>query len=418
MEHSQNWSHDLADKEGPESPKSIRESPKPGFHPSSPTLSEHNLSLSTHPILPSLAPEDPPIAASCTSVSQSQIVTSSSKPTTSLLSKTVTPEVKTSLSPELGANTDPNKLSTRNKLRKLRKEVNTQKSLNKELRNSLSSVKGCNTKLKKENIFQKSKIEKLREEVDMQNKSNQAHKREKLILTTKIESLEDTIDGLKDTIAVMETRYEEEHGHKRLVMPKALDSDHRLHEAEKKIMILEIRLKHAREEQQQKVRRAGNKLLQERANALEGYFKVIRDKGEIKKLESKLRAAKQKISKSKRNYKLLQFNYKKQVKINSELSKMPKSIPCTTPSQTSLICQSTMNKLKSLLECPVTHSKMSSPCSLPSGHTIAKSKVEELIKSGSSDPFSGEQLRGKPVPNKFAERVFEVLEEMENELLS
>lgn len=65
--------------------------------------------------------------------------------------------------------------------------------------------------------------------------------------------------------------------------------------------------------------------------------------------------------------------------------------------------------LTNLFECPITLCEIESPAILPSGHTIEKSFMEELIKNDHKDPFDNRTEVNYVVTNRFAIKVKEEL---------
>lgn len=74
-------------------------------------------------------------------------------------------------------------------------------------------------------------------------------------------------------------------------------------------------------------------------------------------------------------------------------------------------------RLKELYECPISCSNLTSPIILPSGITIQDSFFDELVKHNTVDPYNKNLRIRQRIVNRFAERVKEVIEGIEKEVI-
>ena len=77
-----------------------------------------------------------------------------------------------------------------------------------------------------------------------------------------------------------------------------------------------------------------------------------------------------------------------------------------------------IHKIKELYECPVSFSIITRPIILQSGVTIQESCFNELKRKWKSDPYDKTLKIAKSIPNRFATKVSEIINEAEKDLFT
>jgi myosin heavy subunit len=74
-----------------------------------------------------------------------------------------------------------------------------------------------------------------------------------------------------------------------------------------------------------------------------------------------------------------------------------------------------INKLETLLICPIKVNRMINPCILPSGNTVNEGVAVNLIRGCMSDPFDRAKICKQLIVNRFAHSVLDTMDKIEVE---